>query len=141
MKRKIIIIVLLTFLGLSNSAVAQDVSLLWAKQMGGASSDGGESIVVDANGNVYTTGYFNGTADFDPGPERLILHLLVLENIFISKLDASGNFVWAKKIGAASDDDEGFSIAVDASGNVYVTGYFFGTVDFDPGPGTLLSYI
>lgn len=56
-------------------------------------------------------------------------------DIFISKLDASGNFVWAKDM-EGTVAANGFSIAVDAQGNVYATGSFSGTVDFDPGAGT-----
>lgn len=41
----------------------------WAKGIGGTESDVGQAIAVDAEGNVYTTGYFSGTVDFDPGPE------------------------------------------------------------------------
>ena len=114
---------------------AQNVNLVWAKNMGSASFDQGSSVAVDASGNVYTTGYFQGTADFDPGPGTYNLTSAGLEDIFISKLDASGNFVWAKSIGGASYDN-GYSIAIDASGNVYTTGYYYDTVDFDPGAGT-----
>jgi hypothetical protein len=113
-------------------------NFLWAKSMGGAGQDQGSSIAVDASGNVYTTGYFMGRGDFDPGPG--IFNLTPLNNsgnqeIFISKLDASGNFLWAKNMGSIGND-VGNSIAVDASGNVYTTGYFSGTADFDPGPDT-----
>ena len=115
---------------------AQNVNMVWAKKMGGASNDFGTSIAVDALGNVYTTGYFGGTADFDPGAGTYNLTPAgIFLNIFVSKLDASGNFVWAKQMGGASTA-EGLSIAVDASGNVYTTGKFIGTADFDPGPGT-----
>ncbi len=105
---------------------------VWAKRMGAAGTDFGESIAVDASGNVYTTGFFQGTVDFDPGPGAQVLTSQDERDIFISKLDASGNFVWAKRIGGASYDI-GYSIAVDASGNVYTAGFFQGTVDFDPG--------
>ena len=73
--------------------------------------------------------------DFDPGAGTFNLTASnVYNDIFISKLDASGNFVWAKSIGG-SNEDRGYSIATDASGNVYISGQFSGTVDFDPGAG------
>jgi len=107
----------------------------WAKNMGGTNFDEGNSIAVDGSGNVYTTGYFRGTADFDPGVGTNNLTSEGYFDIFISKLDVAGNFVWAKSMGG-SFQDEGYSIALDGSGNVYITGYFQGTVDFDPGAGT-----
>jgi hypothetical protein len=110
-------------------------NFLWAKQIGGPLEDLGLSIAVDVSGNVYTTGRFRETADFDPGAGVYNLTSAGDTDIFISKLDALGNFVWAKQIGGTSQD-MGFSIAADASGNVYTTGSFVGTVDFDPGTAT-----
>lgn len=107
-------------------------NFVWAKIIGSAGSDDGESLAIDASGNVYTTGYFQGTVDFDPGPGSQVLSSVDDRDIFISKLDASGNFVWVKHMGGASYDI-GYSIKVDASGNVYTAGFFQGTVDFDPG--------
>ncbi|HEY1202016.1 MAG TPA: MBG domain-containing protein [Niastella sp.] len=111
--------------------------LVWAKRIGGTSGDYANSIVVDASGNVYTTGYFSGTADFDPGPGTLNLTAAGFFDTFISKLDASGNLVWAKNISSSTRFTavQAGTIAVDASGNVYTTGSLNGTVDFDPGPG------
>ncbi len=106
-------------------------NFIWAKQFGGISADYGYSIAVDANGYVYTTGYFQGTVDFNPGNEVNNLTSAGSEDIFVSKLDASGNFVWAKSIGG-SNSQIGYSIAVNSIGNVYTTGYFQSTVDFDP---------
>ncbi len=93
------------------------------------------SIAVDASGNVYTTGYFQGTVDFDPAPGTFNLTSAGGFDIFISKLDALGNFVWAKNMGGP-DADESNSIALDPSGNVLITGYFTRIVDFDPGLAT-----
>ncbi len=106
----------------------------WAKSMGGASTDNGRSVAVDASGNVYSIGTYQGTVDFDPGPGVYNLTSAGSLDVYISKLDASGNFVWAKSIGGTSVE-YGVSIAVDGSGNVYTTGYYFGTVDFDPNAG------
>ena len=111
-------------------------NFVWVKGMGGTSREYGNSITLDASGNIYTTGGFGDTVDFDPGAG--IFNLTAAGNyadVFISKLDASGNFVWAKQIGGTSPD-YGNSIALDASGNVYITGSFSETIDFDPGAGT-----
>jgi len=105
-----------------------------AKSMGGTSFDSGRSITTDASGNVYTTGYFQNTVDFNPGSGVSNLVSNGSYDIFISKLDANGNFIWAKSMGGTSSD-YGYSITTDASGNVYTTGSFAGTVDFDPGSG------
>ncbi len=110
-------------------------NFLWAKSMGGSSADGATSIVVDALGNVYTTGSFSQTADFDPGPGTYSLISAGLLDIFISKLNASGNFVWARSMGTASDDEQGNTICIDLLGNTYLISRFRGTMDFNPGPG------
>ncbi len=109
-------------------------NFLWAKTFGGTSSCWGESITVDGSDNVYITGFFFGTVDFDPS-EGVDNHTSNgLDDIFIQKIDASGNFLWAKSFGGSSPD-RGQSITVDESGNVYTTGYFDKTVDFDPSTG------
>ncbi len=120
------------FLGII-SGIAQNYQ--WAKNMGGNGDDGGNSITVDGSGNVYTTGFFGGTVDFDPGAGISNLTSAGYSDIFITKLDAAGNFIWAKRMGG-NGEDQGNCITVDDSGNVYTTGRFWGTVDFDPGAGT-----
>jgi hypothetical protein len=110
-------------------------NFVWAKSFGSIYADYGQGITVDAGGNVYTTGFFGGTADFDPGTGIYNLPGSPSFDVFISKLNSSGNFVWAKQLGG-NDDDIGNGIAVDAGGNVYTTGSFKTTGDFDPGSGT-----
>ncbi|MBW4422621.1 MAG: SBBP repeat-containing protein [Myxacorys californica WJT36-NPBG1] len=113
-----------------------DGNFVWAKSLGGNSSDFVRGISVDGSGHVYTTGYFSGTADFDPGEGTTNLTSVGSDDIFISKLDAGGNFLWAKSFGGSSSDFAN-GISVDGSGNVYTTGFFTGTADFDPGAGTM----
>ena len=107
---------------------------IWVKTFGGQEPQSVSSIDVDASGNVYTTGYFYTSADFDPGPNVFYLISEGENDVFVSKLDSMGNFIWAKQFGNY-DEDEGLSIATDNSGNVYTTGTFKVTVDFDPGQG------
>ena len=133
--RKSLVIVLIPIWGFVQSN-AQTVSFQWAKQMGGTMDDNSYCVATDHLGNVYTTGTFKGVADFDPGAATFNLTSFGLADIYVSKLDASGNFVWAKQIGGASIDMVN-AITVDTAGNVYITGFFQGTADFDPGAGTL----
>ncbi len=111
---------------------AQMTHLEWAKRMGGSQDDRGETIAVDSSGNVYSAGYFKGTANFSAGMANFIS--AGGSDIFVQKLDSEGNVLWVKQMGGSLDDN-GTAIAVDAAGNVYITGWFHGTVDFDPGFG------
>lgn len=106
----------------------------WAKRMGGGNVEYGLSIALDAVGNVYTTGAYLGTGDFDPGPLSYQLTCAGASDVFISKLDANGDFVWAEGFGSTSSD-RGNSIITDVNDNLYITGCYTGTVDFDPGTG------
>ncbi len=112
----------------------QSQDFVWAQQMGGTGVDQGLGVAVDGSGNVYTTGFFKGTADFDPSAGVFNLTSTGFDDIFVSKLDNAGNFVWARQMGGA-DFDQGLGVAVDDSGNVYTTGRFRGTADFDPSAG------
>jgi hypothetical protein len=89
---------------------------------------------VDGSDNVYLTGYFRGTADFDPGSGVDNHTSAGLEDIFLTKINFDGTYDLTTTIGG-TDQDFGLSVAVDDNVNVYVTGYFSGTVDFDPGSG------
>lgn len=108
---------------------------IWAKSMGGILTDFANGMTVDASGIVYTIGNYDGTADFDPGVGTSNLTTAGSGDIFISKLDANGNFVWAKSMGG-SLSDYGGDVKVDLAGNVYSSGFFAATADFDPGVGT-----
>jgi hypothetical protein len=100
-------------------------NFIWAKGIGNSGYDHSNSIAVDASENVYTTGYFTGTVDFDPGAANYNLLTNTYGDVFISKLDSSGNFIWARQMGG-SNVDTGSSIKLDSLANVYVTGYYSG---------------
>lgn len=122
-----------------SSTFGQSISVDWVKHIGGANDDNGNSICKDLNGNLFITGGFNDTVDFDPGPGVFNLISFGVSNIFICKYSPSGSLIWARSM-ESSGFDEGLSITVDGGGNVYTTGQFYGSTDFDPGPSiTTLS--
>jgi len=97
-------------------------NFLWAIQDGGGSFDQGRGIAVDNAGNSYSTGGFRGTATIGDSTFNAVGDL----DLFITKYDMNGNFLWAIQDGGGSTDI-GRGIAVDDAGNSYTTGFFEGT--------------
>ncbi len=108
-------------------------NFIWAKAMGGTYIGDNLLMVLDASANIYLTGSFDGTEDFNPGSSVYNLTSAGGSDIFILKLNSSGNFIWAKSIGGTGSDG-GTSIAINSS-NIFITGDFNDTVDFDSGIG------
>lgn len=110
--------------------------LIWTRQYEGNYYAGSNAMLLDNNANIYMTGTFVDTVDFDPSPNGS--HLLIGNNIlsryntFVTKLDSAGTFIWAGQF-KSDRVNQGRDLALDAFGNVYTTGTFSGTADFDPG--------
>ena len=108
-------------------------NFVWARSMGGTASDFVLDVALDGSDNVYTVGCFFGTADFDPGAGTANLTSAGDSDIFVSKLDSNGNFVWARRMGGMSSD-RALSVALDGSGNVYTVGQFLDPPTSTPEP-------
>lgn len=102
----------------------------WTKQISAASYERPCAVISDPQDNVYSTGQFNYTVDFDPGPGQCILSCPG-SNAYISKLDSSGNFISAVPIGGIHSASYGFDIYLNNSTELYVSGMFSDTCDFD----------
>ncbi|MBL0096296.1 MAG: hypothetical protein IPP46_07150 [Bacteroidetes bacterium] len=107
----------------------------WAGKAGGTGNEYGDYMTSDGSGNIYVTGRFDGTCDFDPGAGTVNKTSAGSSDIYIAKYSSAGNLIWAISTGGTGLD-RGYCLDVDATGNIYLAGTFAGTVDLDPGPGT-----
>jgi gliding motility-associated-like protein len=115
-------------------------NLVWVKQFGGPGDVGpmATAIEIDKDNNILLCGQFNKTVDFDPGPGVYNLTSTAHFQAYIVKLNSNGDLIWAKQFGNSPIVYSGSQIAdikTDAQGNIFTTGGFEGTCDFDPGPG------
>jgi len=112
---------------------------LWSRRFGGlvqTFDQTGTAVAVDSGGNVIFTGLFQGTADFGGGPL-----VTAGDDVFVAKYSPAGQHMWSTHVQggtglAIHSYGKGRGVAVDAAGNVVVTGSFFGTVDFGAGAMT-----
>jgi hypothetical protein len=131
--------------GVSNltSAGSQDVFfarftntglLQFGNKIGGTGAESIKDMVVDENANMYLSGSFNSTVDFDPG-EPVKNHVSAGQaDIFLAGYNQLGQYIFSGSMGNTGMD-EGNGLALDGGGNIFVTGVFSGTVDFNPGDG------
>jgi hypothetical protein len=113
-------------------------SYLWANVIGGNMDDGGNALAIDAADDILVTGYIkSASVDFSPQQQQStnILYTMSLQDVFVLKLDATGNFIWVQQVSGTSSSDAALASAVacDANKNVYFGGAFTGFVDLDPG--------
>ncbi|MDX2360810.1 MAG: hypothetical protein QNK23_08395 [Crocinitomicaceae bacterium] len=114
----------------SNTLFSQ---LEWGVSFGDVFYERSKEILIDNSGNSYMIGEFSGNVDLDPGVGSDVHSTLNSYGGYISKLDPSGNFIWAKSFTSASGVCSVNSFCIDNLGNIYLTGFFSGIVDFDPG--------
>jgi len=98
---------------------------LWIKTIWSTGDDQAISLAVDTIGNIYVTGYFNGTVDF----WGTILSSFGSNDIYVIKLDNNGNTQWAKQMWWTSAD-RWYGIGLTPDSSILVTGYFWGTATF-----------
>jgi len=106
----------------------RDGGHIWSKKFGDGTNQIGQSVAVDAHGNVALCGSFEGTLNFGSGE----LTSGGKTDIFVATFDATGKRRWDKRFGDTSAQ-ECNSVAMDADGNVAITGSFTGWVNFGKG--------
>ena len=110
--------------------------IIWEKKMGGQGINRTalHGIAIDFTGNIYITGGFSNTVDFDPGIHTANLTSHGSEDIFVAKYSSQGVYQLCIGMGGAAQD-RGCGISVGKDGNIYLSGWFQGAADFDPSPG------
>lgn len=116
------------------SKLSSKGDLVWARQLGGKEGAAGIDLALDSHGNVCILGTFNDVGDFDPGKGVYPLTSHGAADLFVSKLNSRGEFVWAKQMGGTGYDLAG-GLTLDDLDNLYLTGGFADRADFGPGPG------
>jgi len=124
-------ILLYFFIFLSINVFSQTTD--WVKACGGPNSDKGISIGTDSLGFIYISGFFNGDADF--GPFHLTASYSTNKNIFLAKMDSLGNFLWAVAGTGGPYDDRALGMHVTPGGDVFLTGTFWGYIEFPSASG------
>lgn len=108
---------------------------LWAMKIGTTDNDFVNDLCIDINNNIYSTGSYMGTVNFNPlGTTTNLTSNVGVANAFVAKYGANGVLKWANAIGSTSTD-MGRSIKLDKLGNIVYAGIFGGNVDFDAGVG------
>jgi len=121
----------------STSVKAQ--SFEWANAILGVGSSSSNSITTDSDGNVYTTGSFRQTVDFDPGVNEEIFTAMENADMFVKKVNSNSELIWIKVM-TGPGSCYGNSIKIDNFGDIYISGDFSDTVDFDPNNGITTVY-
>jgi hypothetical protein len=102
---------------------------------GGTGNDIVSDLSLDANGNLFVTGGFQNTVDFDPGTNTVNRTSAGANDIYLANYDNSGNFLWANTMGSSAND-AGVALFAESQGNIALLARFSNTVDFDPSVNT-----
>jgi hypothetical protein len=110
----------------------------WVKTFGGAHDDMATAVAVDAAGNIYAAGTFKSSITIQPGQAASTLTSAGDTDVFLTKFDPSGGFLWARRFGGTGTEQT-TGLALDGSGDAYVTGSFQQTARFGGGSITVTS--
>jgi gliding motility-associated-like protein len=106
--------------------------LIWVNPINGSVVNNGSAVSIGLNDDIYVTAAFSSPVVFNAGTTLNPSG----QDVFIAKYASSGSFQFARDLGGAGASAFPYQIRTDASNSVYVSGYFSGSIDFDPAPAT-----
>ncbi len=128
----LLILILLVSLLMVGCIDQSGVGTGWVRTWGGPYDDYCFNFAFDSDGNIYTVNYFSGTAEWDNGEKIECNTQSGNYCYFLAKYDDMGNLVWSQRLHYGSSS---LDIVVEPTGDIFLSGGFGGTEDFDPGPG------
>lgn len=105
-------------------------NFIWAKSIGDAGEDHLYCAEIHGNDDIYITGVYFDSTDLDPSAAKSMLYSKGSGDFYVAQYDSSGTLKWANNYRGASYD-QAEDLCLDKDGNVYVTGHFYDTLDFD----------
>jgi|GEM_PF-414912 len=112
-----------------------DGEYIWGKSLGGGSVDTPGALITNSTNEIYLTGAFSDTADFDPSASVFELHATgTFQDPYLAKYDESGNFLWAFSMPGSGLPGFGWDVELTSNEDVLLAGSFNNNVDFDPSP-------
>lgn len=100
---------------------------LWSRSYGMTGSPCAADVAVDPEGNAIVTGELDGSMDVG----GIVLTSAGGQDVFVAKVAPDGMTVWARRFGDGALLQRSRSVATNAAGEIFVGGYFEGTLDFD----------
>ncbi|MGZ3753815.1 MAG: T9SS type B sorting domain-containing protein [Mucilaginibacter sp.] len=136
---KVFLVLAICLMLFSSAGICQQLTLSapkWGDDIGGSDSSAVIGQKIDSQNNIYVTGFFRGTVDFDPSPGvKSLSSTNGSIDTYVAKYDTNGNLIWVVSIGGGSTDKPN-GIDIDSNGNIAITGqYKSATMDADPGAG------
>lgn len=112
---------------------------VWAKSINGNADNYAHSMRLDEAGNIFIAGRFDGITDFDPSAAAATLTSIGAYNGFFAKYTNQGNYMWANQLsGVISGEIDVNDLTLDNLGNLYLSGNYKTSCDFDPSPATTI---
>ena len=93
--------------------------IAWTQQLGTSGHDYSYSVAIDSSGNAFISGYTTGSLDGTNAGGN---------DAFLSKYDSGGNLQWTQQLGTSASDYS-YSVAIDSSGNAFISGFTTGSLD------------
>ncbi len=119
-------LVFLLLLAFPLAGFCQSPFLKWVDDMGGPGDSKPTGMITDSQNNIYISGYFSGTVDFDPSAGVKNLTSVGGYDIYVAKYTAAGALIWAVSMGGNALDQVN-NMTIDANGNVTIIGQYAST--------------
>jgi len=108
-----------------------DGNYIWALSFGGDEDDFIQCLTINEFGNIYVAGSFRDTVNIGPNPSDVMMAIPNTTSMFFAQFNSNGSYNWSNYHSTQSDGANASSITIDSNNNLYITGKFWGSYNFD----------